>query len=208
MVQISVDDVNDNRPVFEPGTYNITLKLENLADGPIVRCFAKDADDGFFGRVSYALSAGNEDGLFDLDEKTGTIGVAKPGRLIRSYTYALKVSATDHGGLRSTLDALVYVTTSSPSQATCERPKYSLVVRENATENTFLGSLGDSRSDAAAAGAGSSRFYWVSDEPDLYLEAGSGSVRTRLALDRELRDLYLLNVRVYNGNSVGYCQVS
>lgn len=54
----------------------------------------------------------------------------------------------------------------------------------------------------------SSRFYWVTEEPDLYLEASTGSIRTKVPLDRETRDLYLLNVRVYNGNSVGYCQVN
>lgn len=147
IVQITVDDVNDNHPIFEPNTYNITLKLEN-SDGPIVRCFAKDADDGFFGQVTYAITSGNGDGIFDIDPKNGVIKFVKARLLIRSYTYLLKVTATDHGGLKSTVDALVYITTSSPSQATCEKSKYTFSIKENVTENTFLGTLRDSRTSS------------------------------------------------------------
>lgn len=129
-----------------------------MVDGPIVRCFAKDADDGFFGRVTYTLSSGNEDGIFEMDEKNGLIKVVKASQLIRSYTYLLKVSATDHGGLKSTVDALVYIMTSSPSQATCEKPKYTINIKENVTENTFLDTLRDSR-----AHSGSGKFQFDKD---------------------------------------------
>lgn len=53
-----------------------------------------------------------------------------------------------------------------------------------------------------------SKFYLISEEPDLTLDPNTGMLRTRLPLDRETRDRYILSVELRNGILSSYCQVS
>ena len=47
----------------------------------------------------------------------------------------------------------------------------------------------------------------MSNEPDLFLEADTGAIRTKLLLDRETRAVYVLSVEAQVGDFIGYCQV-
>lgn len=145
IVRVLITDVNDNRPIFEPREYNVTLRAETPVNGLILRCFASDTDAGFFGQVAYRISGGNEANIFRIDRTTGEIHVARPSQLARSSTYLLNVTATDGAGLKSILDASVQITTTTPGQRTavCDRPTYSISIKENVAQNTFIGSIRD-----------------------------------------------------------------
>lgn len=67
MVKIQLTDVNDNKPVFYPREYNVSLRdggASSSVTSPVVVVAATDPDSGRYGAVTYRIVAGNEVGLF------------------------------------------------------------------------------------------------------------------------------------------------
>ncbi|XP_032666091.1 protein dachsous isoform X2 [Odontomachus brunneus] len=209
IVRIQVTDVNDNRPIFEPRKYNVTLRSDAMS-GPILKLVATDLDAGDFGQVTYHISSGNEAAAFRIDRSTGELHVARPNLLSLPMLHQLNVTATDSAGLKSIVDAEVKVTIASASQriATCENPRYTITVKENIPQNTVVGGVKDTTTaSSSSTGDRPSRFYLVREEADLSLDPNTGILRIRQPLDRESRDKYVLSIKARNGGYVGYCQL-
>lgn len=77
-LQVTLLDLNDNRPTFQKESYMAEL-LETAAEGePVISIAATDLDSGYFGSdgLEYSLhGAGAE--LFNIDTKTGVITVGQ-----------------------------------------------------------------------------------------------------------------------------------
>lgn len=148
IVRVQVTDVNDNRPIFEPRRYNVTLKTDNSIQGAILRVVATDLDAGLFGQVAYRITSGNEAGVFQIDRNTGEMEVARPAFLSRSPFHQLNVTATDAAGLKSMHDAEIRITASSPGHriASCEKPRYTITVKETVPQNSVVGGVKDGAS--------------------------------------------------------------
>ena len=75
VVQVRIDDINDNPPVFNQSTYNIVVN-ESIAVGTmVIQVVATDMDADENGRVKYNITSGNDDNRFVIDESTGWIRV-------------------------------------------------------------------------------------------------------------------------------------
>ncbi|XP_014468281.1 PREDICTED: protein dachsous [Dinoponera quadriceps] len=210
IVRIQVTDVNDNRPIFKPRKYNVTLKNDNAVRGPILKLVATDLDAGAFGQVAYRISSGNEATVFRIDSNTGELHVARPNLLSTSLLHQLNVTATDAAGLSSIVDAEVKVTVSTAGHriATCGNPRYTITVKESIPQNTVLDGVKDTATPSSpSTGERPSKFYLTAEEADLSLDPTTGTLRIRQPLDRESRDKYVLSVEARNGGFVGYCQL-
>lgn len=75
MVKVYVRDVNDNRPIFYPREYNVSLREQDTlaASTPVAVVVASDADSGPFGTVSYHIVSGNDLGIFRVDPTSGKL---------------------------------------------------------------------------------------------------------------------------------------
>ncbi|TGZ56567.1 Uncharacterized protein DBV15_06350 [Temnothorax longispinosus] len=73
IVRIQVTDVNDNRPIFKPQQYNVTLRSDGVMYNPILKVVATDLDAGFFGQVAYRITSGNEGGRDEGGLSTGKV---------------------------------------------------------------------------------------------------------------------------------------
>ena len=94
-VKIFVEDVNDNNPVFSQTDFIVELK-ENTPIGQVVTTVtATDKDSVDSGKLRYHVIEGNEDEVFDLEEKTGVISVKIVPDRERSPAYVLRVVAID-----------------------------------------------------------------------------------------------------------------
>lgn len=71
MIKVQVIDVNDNRPVFYPVEYNVSLPEGELITTAVVIIVATDNDSGIFGEISYEIITGNDLGIFQIDYNTG-----------------------------------------------------------------------------------------------------------------------------------------
>uniref|UniRef100_T1ING2 Cadherin domain-containing protein n=1 Tax=Strigamia maritima TaxID=126957 RepID=T1ING2_STRMM len=92
---LTIDDVNDNAPVFEKDP--ILLKLaEDVLEGSVVWNFsAVDADGGVNGLVSYAILHQSPEKAFRVDETTGALTVVKTLDYELHPEYMLVMAATD-----------------------------------------------------------------------------------------------------------------
>lgn len=86
---------NDNSPIFEQDTYNVTV-MENLPVGfTVLQVTAFDSDKGENSEFKYVLK--DESGAFQIDSSSGWISVKNPAKLDREINdrIVLKVTAVE-----------------------------------------------------------------------------------------------------------------
>ncbi|XP_012936604.1 protocadherin alpha-6 [Aplysia californica] len=119
-ITVSVDDVNDNPPMFEHSTYNVSLPETAVSGAPVVRVSATDYDTPKFGVKEYRFSPLERDDVrkyFTINASTGQITVA--GSLLerQGKTFRLLVECLDKGlpplVSRAEVDVTVEDTTNS-----------------------------------------------------------------------------------------------
>lgn len=108
-VRVSVLDVNDNIPVIVlPLLQNDTAEIHvprNVGVGHVITTVrAVDNDFGESGRLTYEISDGNEEHLFEIDSVTGEVRTAQPLWEEVSAVVELIIKVTDHG--KPTLSAM------------------------------------------------------------------------------------------------------
>ncbi|XP_060647453.1 protein dachsous isoform X2 [Drosophila nasuta] len=219
MIKMQLTDVNDNRPVFYPREYNVSLRESGTAQAsgtplPIVAVVATDPDAGSFGQVSYRIVAGNEGGIFRIDRASGEIFVVRPDMLsVRTQPrHMLNISATDGGGLRTSTDAVVFLSIIDAMQRPpiFEKARYNYYVKEDVPRGTVVGSVIATSSDTAQRSP--VRYSIYSGDPDGYfsIEAASGNIRIAHPLDHEAKSQVLLNIQATSGEPpvYGHTQVN
>ncbi|XP_062869058.1 protocadherin-17 [Trichomycterus rosablanca] len=108
-VRVSVLDVNDNIPVIVlPLLQNDTAEIyvpRNVGVGHVITMVrAVDNDFGESGRLTYEITDGNEEHLFEIDSVTGEIRTAQPLWEEVSPVVELIIKVMDHG--KPTLSAM------------------------------------------------------------------------------------------------------
>ncbi|NXA47462.1 PCD23 protein, partial [Nothocercus julius] len=76
-VVITVQDVNDNPPLFNNLEYHIHVKESTAIGSHITEVSANDCDVGANAEITYTISSGNDKGYFRLDGKTGSVDLVK-----------------------------------------------------------------------------------------------------------------------------------
>eukprot|EP00079_Xenopus_tropicalis_P032103 XP_017945874.1 PREDICTED: protocadherin-16 [Xenopus tropicalis] len=108
-VLINVLDINDNPPVFPRPLYSVLLSEEAPVGSEVLRVLAQDSDSGSNGLVHYSITSGDESRLFQINEATGAIRLARHLDRERQALHALVVLALDGQGGQANF-ALVPVT--------------------------------------------------------------------------------------------------
>ncbi|XP_038652261.1 protocadherin gamma-A11-like isoform X25 [Scyliorhinus canicula] len=97
---ISVQDANDNTPVFAKPVYNVSL-LENVSKGTLVhKLNATDLDDGSNGEITYSFTSHTNvrvRELFSLDSKTGEVRIRGNLNYEENNLFEINVQAMDNG---------------------------------------------------------------------------------------------------------------
>ena len=140
-IGINVLDINDNSPVFNQSIYKGTV-VENAPKGtPIVTVNASDADSGSNGRVTYFFSkskAGIAD-LFDIDEATGRIYVAKEIDFEKDKKFEFRVEAKDQGGLTDSSKVEIEVIDVNDNAPVINVMSFTSSVSEDSPAGTTIG---------------------------------------------------------------------
>ncbi|KAL1505211.1 hypothetical protein ABEB36_004825 [Hypothenemus hampei] len=215
MVKIQVTDVNDNRPIFYPTEYNVSLR-DNGASPlsstiPVIIVSATDADSGKFGTVSYRIITGNEAGSFRIDRNSGEIFLNRPQQLTTKSNHRLNITATDGGNLKSSRDAQVFISVIDSTQKPpiFDQSRYVFSVTENVKKDHIVGQvkaaiINNDRNEV--------RYSIYSGDPDglFRIDPISGTIRVSGHLDHEFRASVLLNVQATSGNLpvYGHTQVN
>lgn len=107
-VVLTVEDVNDNSPVFYPWRYLMPIPQDAEAGTVLGKLMATDADARENAQVRYSLEYGGE-GLFAVDERTGEVSLRSLPKITHKRLYELTVSAKDTGGRVAARSAVVEI---------------------------------------------------------------------------------------------------
>ena len=111
-ITIRVLDANDNHPVFDNSTYEVTILENTPRHRTIVQVHASDSDTGLYGKILYGFSeqtALHSGHLFGIDENTGDVFVLGSIDFENAKEYHLAVTARDYGPDSLSADATVIV---------------------------------------------------------------------------------------------------
>ncbi|KAF7991481.1 hypothetical protein HCN44_008793 [Aphidius gifuensis] len=220
IVRIHITDVNDNHPIFNPLIYNTTINIDDtsLQNEIILKLIATDNDDNSFGKVSYRITSGNDNGIFKIDND-GQLQIARnnyQNYFLKSTIYQLNITAVDGHGLKSNYDATAYITVSKKlkinngqySIPLCQKSRYNIPVKENILQNSIIGNVKEKLStESSLFGKQNSRFFLATGDNEFSIDSNTGIIRTKITFDRELIDHYILSIGLKNDYGIGYCQV-
>lgn len=121
-VNISIQDVNDNQPIFNQSRYFATVAENATVGASVLRVFATDADAAENGHLSYSINRrqSDRDNMFAIDPSTGVISVNKPLDFEAKDVHELVVVARDGGDqpLETTAFVSIRVTDVNDNQPT------------------------------------------------------------------------------------------
>ncbi len=111
-VQIVIQDVNDHRPVFDHGRYNITIPEDTTAGSKLTQVRATDRDTGINGQLRYSFTGKTEQrygSLFSIDSENGEIRLRESLDHESQTSFVLIVEARDSGAGSVAVTTSVYV---------------------------------------------------------------------------------------------------
>ena len=219
-VTVRVLDANDNDPMFERQTYEVTMVETDASTGsstfgrtPITRVRATDPDLGENGRVVYGFAPQTRalyGHLFIIDNRTGEIYVRTGVDRETHGAFQLIVTAEDAGPDSHPVDATVVVTVSDVND---NRPTIVVntlaavgadraAVPENAAPGTFVAHVTVVDPDAGRngtvnctlLGTGSAKLFTLEERSLLHQPETEYQVLTLTALDREVTATYELSI--------------
>lgn len=198
-VIITVQDVNDNDPVFEPKLYEAVVSEEDPPGTLVVTVTANDVDEDT--RLHYELSNGNTRGRFAITSQNGrgVITVAQPLDYKQEKRYILTVTASDSGGRTDTATIYINVTDANNFAPVFENAPYTASVFEDAVVGTTVLVVSASDNDV---GLNAQITYSLGDEtPEFSINSQTGAIMTTKLLDRETTSGYLLTVTAKDGGN-------
>ncbi|KAG8438891.1 hypothetical protein GDO86_005181 [Hymenochirus boettgeri] len=204
-VMLSLQDVNDNAPIFSMDHYSVTVFDNTTVKTPIAVLLARDPDEGLNSEVLYSLPNSGS-GLFSIEESTGITRLEKTLEDMQDTIIELQACASDQGSPRSlTTCTPISVTIASLSRSVFGSSEKMIEAPEDkvvGSELLHLSDLIQDREDSLKIkyeilnGNEMGIFRLASDTGVLYLNKN---------LDYEANDQYYLSVEA---TSDGYPPVS
>lgn len=203
-VNITIQDVNDNQPIFNQSRYFATVPENATVGTSVLQVFATDSDAGENGHVQYSINRRQSDreGMFKIDSNTGLITVNRPLDFETKEVHELAVVARDNGvqPLETTAFISIRVTDVNDNQPTINviflsddaTPKIS----ESAQPGEFVARISvndpDSKTEysnvSVTLEGGEGHFGLATRDNIIYL------VIVALPIDRESKPNYTLSV--------------
>ncbi|CAL4059672.1 unnamed protein product [Meganyctiphanes norvegica] len=207
-IGVTVADVNDEIPVFEPrsGCTMITEFHEPRDIVTIIRAFDNDDTNTPNGRIKFSIEGGNERGLFELqgiDYNTAQLFAAKP--LVGQYgNYSVQIEAQDRGFPPNSVMSIVpiCVTDFNDNAPIFISPSVNLTIRvpENATVGSLVIQVHAEDKDIGINGA--VRYRIINDPLGNFqtftIDPITGAILLQKPLDRERQKIYEIRVEAYD----------
>eukprot|EP00063_Salmo_salar_P095100 XP_014069935.1 PREDICTED: protocadherin-16-like [Salmo salar] len=207
-VRVDLLDINDNRPVFYPVSYAVSLSSQSAPGTSVVKVTALDSDTGENGRVTYRTVPRGNSPFFTLNKDTGVISLSRSLHGKANTVIPMVVSAQDGGGLAALVNARVNISVVAGLVAppVFEHSQYSFTVSENVLRGTEVGIV-----QAIIKNGGPSRdiLYTISSgDPAGYftVDPESGALRTSLPLDHEAQPSLTLELQARSGSPPAFGQ--
>ncbi|KAJ8914679.1 hypothetical protein NQ315_017377 [Exocentrus adspersus] len=204
-VVITVQDVNDNDPIFEPKIYESVVAEDDQLGTPVATVTATDPDEDT--RLHYEITNGNTRGRFAITSQNGKglITIAQQLDYKQEKRYILTITATDSGGRTDTATVYVNVTDANNFAPVFENAPYTASVFEDAVIGTTVLVVSATDNDV---GLNAQITYFLGEDfgemgkhPVFSINSQTGAIVTTKPLDRETVSGYLLTVTARDGGS-------
>ncbi|XP_057695677.1 protocadherin-16-like [Corythoichthys intestinalis] len=206
-VHVTVEDVNDNPPVFLPSSSESLMLPEQTEMGTVVyRVQAEDRDSGVNGQLSFDLSSTSENQrAFSIERNSGEIRLVGALNYESIPRYDLQVIAKDAGvpQLSATFMLVVHVQAENNQGPVFDTLSYRVELKEGTPINTRFLRVRALNRESTGSGYFSSLSYHLrpdSDAASFAIASDSGWLFVKSALDREVKDMYLLTVLASAGD--------
>ena len=192
-VAITVTDVVFP-PVFAESSYAFSV-AEDAAVGAAVGTVGATEPEG--GAVTYALTAGNDAGLFAIDAGTGALTVAAAVDHESTSSHSLTVQAASGGGAATATAAVTVTVTDVDEAPAFGAASYAFSVAEDAAVGAAVGTVSATDPEdgtvtyAITAGNEAGAFA---------LDTGTGALTVAAALDHETVASYSLTISASSGD--------
>ncbi|XP_024115722.1 protocadherin Fat 1a isoform X3 [Oryzias melastigma] len=201
-IHITVEDVNDNPPLFSSDPYTITV-FENTETGTFVaKLQANDADAGLNSDILYSL-INSADGYFSVDENSGVISLERPLDREVQAVYELTAQAVDRGSPR--LSSLCTVTVSvldiNDNPPVFEHREYTATVPEDVAVGAQLLRVQAASRDKEANAEISYSIISGNEHGMFSVDSRSGDVFVIEPLDYETSHEYYITIEATDGGS-------
>ncbi|XP_031558160.1 protocadherin Fat 4-like [Actinia tenebrosa] len=153
-VDITVEDSNDEKPVFQSFSNILTVSEQLEIDSEIININATDKDIGLNGLVVYSITCGNLAAVFDVDHSTGKIFLAKSLDYENTWQYELCITAQDQGThpLSSTANITIHVLDANDNPPVFTTKPQQIQIMENVTKGTVIGYCSATDADSGTYG--------------------------------------------------------
>uniref|UniRef100_A0A3B5RCH3 Protocadherin Fat 4 n=1 Tax=Xiphophorus maculatus TaxID=8083 RepID=A0A3B5RCH3_XIPMA len=200
-VNITIWDINDNRPVFYPVQYFANVKENEPSGSYVTTVSATDRDLGRNGTVKYIITAGDTS-KFRINSNTGKITTLVPLDREEKTAYQLQVTAADGGGVRSHTQAIVTVTVidTQDNPPVFNQRVYSFVMFENVALGTVIGTVSATTLDL---NTNISYLITSGDQRGLFSVNNAGQITASSQIDREEQEFYQLKIVARAGEITG-----
>ncbi|XP_035677121.1 protocadherin Fat 4-like [Branchiostoma floridae] len=195
-VTIIITDVNDNAPIFPTSAYQVTLNENDAVGTFVVRPTAFDFDSGINGILYYAITGGNTNTDFSIDQ-FGIITTARALDYETTTSYSLTVTATDQGStpLSATTQVGITITPYNEFDPAFGQASYSIAIDEDTAIGISIGQVTATDADYGSNGLPDDVTYsFAATSTKFYIDEYTGDIRVKGALDKETQDTYTLTV--------------
>ncbi|CAE1305854.1 DCHS1_2 [Acanthosepion pharaonis] len=208
-VEIIVEDVNDQPPVFNQHTYIAMLNESFLSNVTLITVHATDGDKGANSEIEYHITTGNENGLFTIDRTSGNI-VITPGKHLdyeKASSHKLVVEAIDcincqwSQRLSAFCIVIVNVTDINETPPLFPLQRYIEFVAENQPVNTRVFQAHANDKDGTLFGKVVYQIY-DGDYKSFHIDRETGLVRTATRFDYEKRSQYTFQLKAMDSGGL------
>ena len=201
-VNITVQDINDNAPVFGRPSYSALINEAADIGDTVASVTASDTDSGENGRILYSIVAGDRHGQFSIDNR-GLITVN--GRLDREMisSYVLDIEAADHGipVMSSTVLVNVDIGDANDNPPIFPEGNYTVHVQEDKAFGFILLRFSVTDADESPNGSPFTFDIRAGNEDNSFRVVQDGTLRTAAKFNHKIKDKYLLQIRVFDNGS-------
>lgn len=213
-IQITVQDVNDNNPIFVPKYYEAIISEDQKPGTPVVTVTASDPDED--SRLHYDIKSGNLRNRFSISTQNGLglITIAQPLDYKQAKRFILTVTATDSGGKIDTATVNINITDANNFAPVFENAPYSTSVFEDAPIGTTV--LIVTATDADVGINAQITYSLSNDDTSTGMSAAevftinpqTGAIITKTVLDRETTSGYSLTITAKDGGNPSHSETT
>ncbi|KAL8616989.1 hypothetical protein ACOMHN_014160 [Nucella lapillus] len=188
--------VGEHAPEFEEAFPVYITVPEDAAVGSVVfKVTASDEDKGYAGEVLFVVSEGDDRGAFKIDTFSGDLQVFSPMDHEGQSEYNLTITAHDLANMHKSVSKVltVYISDENDNPPQFEHGVYEQSVYENVKVNTTILQVHATDKDSGLNAR--IQYSILSHREDFSMEADSGILRVKRALDRERKSSYTIQVQ-------------